>query len=338
MEMEVTDTIKEVDEREWEDLTGTDSVERTYKWHKTVEESGIRKMHYVLIRENKKLQAAACSFLSIEKRYNMKIPFVEVASPMGFSSAFYSKTPEQTCMLIKGLEEVQKKEKAMGILICGLKKEEQTLFKKEVKGFTDVPLRENTYIDLNFTDFEDYLSSLDGKARRSVKITLNKAKRLDIKSVFTNEFSHWKEVAHKLQGYTCEEHNDYTWHLPERFYEALEVNLKENAELVFFFKEDIPLAFGLSLNSPSITQYKFAGTDPKYRELQAYFLIYYEGIKKALERRQKRIYFGGTTYAFKEKIGCKREEVSGLLKLKNPLLNLSLKSLASMYEILNRES
>ena len=91
------------------------------------------------------------------------------------------------------------------------------------------------------------------------------------------------------------------------FYEELQANFKTGAELVFFFKEQIPLAFALSLNTPRMVQYKFVGIDPVYREYEAYFLIYYLGIRKAIERKQKKIYFGPSTYEFKEKIGCKRE-------------------------------
>ncbi len=324
MEMEITDTITDVDEKEWENFAGRE-IESSYNWCKVMEDSGMVKMHYIFLRENKKVVAAACCYLFKETLY-IEMPFIEVAAPLGFSSAFYSKTPEQTRMLIKGLEEVQKKEKAKGILICGLKKEEQDLFKKEVKGFTDFPLRENTYIDLNFTDFEDYLSSLDTETRRSVRKTLNRAeKRWGIKCLVTNEFSQWKGTACRLQKCTCEKHQDDQWLLREEFYDALEKHLKERTELTLFFKDDVPIVCGLSFNSPEISQHKFAGIDQKYREYQAYFLLYYEGIRRALERRQKRIYFGATTYAFKKKIGCKREKIPGLVKLKNPLLNLVFK-------------
>ncbi len=331
MDVETTNTITAVDKKEWEPLAGTD-IERSYDWHKTVEESGLKKMYYIFVRENKKLQAAACSYLSTEKMY-IEMPFLEVRSPLGTSLAFYSRSPEHTDVLMKGLENVQKKEKAKGIMVLDLKKEEYHTLKRQMKGFAQFFIDENTYIDLNFSDFEDYLSSLDGKARRSVRNTLNKAKRLDIKSIFTSEFSHWKEAAHRLQGYTCEEHNDYRWHLPERFYEALEVNLKENAELLVFLKENVPFVFALLLNTPETVLYKFMGSDPAYKRYQAYFLIYYEGIRKALERKQKRIYFGPTTYAFKEKIGCKREALFGLAKLENPLLNGILRSCTAVSRV-----
>jgi lipid II:glycine glycyltransferase (peptidoglycan interpeptide bridge formation enzyme) len=92
------------------------------------------------------------------------------------------------------------------------------------------------------------------------------------------------------------------------------------------FKDDVPIASGLSFHSSTVTLCKFVGIDPQYREYQAYFLMYYELIKKALERNQKRIYFGPSTYEFKQKIGCKKENRYGFVKLKNPLLHYVLKS------------
>lgn len=336
MEIEITSTIKAVDEREWETLVGNDYTERSYKWYRTIEDS-MMKMYYIFLREKGELAAAACSYLFRERLHNVEMLFLQVGTPLGGSRAFYSTTSQHASMLIKGLKEVQMKEKAKGILILELRKREYNPIKNQLKGFTGFPIPESTYIDLHFSDFDDYVTSLDEEAWRSVRMTLNRAKRWKIKTVFTNEFSQWKDTAHRLQRDTCSLHNDYRWLLTKQFYEALENHLKENAELVLFFKDDIPLAFGLGLNSPSIAQYKFAGVDSKYKKYQAYFLIYYEGIRKALERKQKRIYFGSTNYAFKEKIGCKREELFGCAKMKNPLLDLTFKSYAVINRVLNKK-
>lgn len=337
MEMEITDTIKAVDEGEWETLVGNDYTERSYKWYRTIEDSDMMKMYYVFLREKGKLVAAACSYLFKERMHNMEMLFLQVGTPLGGSRAFYFTTPQHASMLIKGLEEIQMKEKTKGILILELRKGEYKTTKNHLKKFIGFPIPESTYIDLCFTDFTDYVTSLDEEAWRSVRMTLNRAKRWKIKTVFTNEFSRWKDTAHRLQRDTCNLHNDDRWLLSKQFYEALENHLKEKAELVLFFKDDIPLAFGLGLNSPKIAQYKFAGVDSEYRKYQAYFLIYYEGIRKALERKQKRIYLGSTNYTFKEKIGCKREELFGCAKMKNPLLNLTFKSYVAINRILNKK-
>ncbi|MBU7027361.1 MAG: GNAT family N-acetyltransferase [Theionarchaea archaeon] len=326
MEMEIADTIRDINEKEWDTLVGTDYLERSHAWYRTVEDSGTRTMYYVFLKENETLEAAACCYPLTEKMY-IELPFLEVRSPLGTSLAFFSKTPEQAAMLMKGLEEIQKKERARGILILDLRKREFNAIKKQMKGFVELPISDNTYVDLNFTDFKDYLSSLSRKRRKSIKHTLNKArKKWEIKPLFTNEFSTWKEVACRLQGHTRERHNGYRWLLTEKFYEALEKNMKENAELLLFFKDDVPILFAVSLNTSEISLYKFMGSDPKYREYQAYFLMFYEGIKRAIEKKQKRIYYGPTSYEFKEKIGCKREELFGLARLNNPVLHLGLKS------------
>lgn len=318
MEYEITDTIRDADEAEWNSLAGTNHVEGSHGWYRTVEDSGMRKLQYVLVKDTK-LRAAAVCRLYTDQIYSMKIPLLDV-------KPFHFTTKKHIDTLLKGLKEIQRKENAKGLLFLFHEWDKLNATKKQIKGSTNFQIRENTYIDLDFNDFEDYLSSLKAKTRRSIRITLNKANRLAIKSVFTNEFSQWKEVAHRLQGYFCEQHNDYRQHLPERFYESLEKNLKDKAELMLFLREGTPLAFGLSLNSSKISQLKIGGADPHYRQYHAYFLIYYEGIRRAIEKGQKKVFFGPSTYEFKEKIGCKRKDVLGLVKLENPLLNLVLKS------------
>ncbi len=325
MEMTIKNTIRDADEAEWEALVGDIFIEQSHGWLRTVEDSHMRDMRYVFVRD-KTLKAAACCYLYPEKLY-IEIPFLEVRSPLGNSTGFFSKDPEYTDLLLKGLYEIQKRKKAKGLSLLEMRKKERDSIKPHLKGFAEFPIRDDTYLDLDFADFDDYLASLDSTSRRSIRKTLNRAaKRWKIQTVFTNEFSTWKKVAHRLRGYLCEEHKNYRHYLTEAFFDALEKNLKDNAELIMCFKDNIPLIYGLILNSPVIAQHKFAGINPQYREYQAYFLVYYEGIKKAIERRQKRIYFGPTTYSFKEKIGCKREAIYGFAKIRNPLLHLALTS------------
>ncbi|MBU7015902.1 MAG: GNAT family N-acetyltransferase [Theionarchaea archaeon] len=325
MEMEITDTIRDVTEKEWTALVGSDFLERSHAWYRTVEDSCMRRMCYIFVRENNTLVAGACCFPYTERRY-IELPFLEVRSPLGTSLALFSQTSEHVDMLLEGLQQIQKKEKAKGLLILDLKRKEFISLKNQVRKFTEFQISDNTYLNLNFTDFDDYLDSLKEDAWRSARMTLNRAKRWKIKTVITDEISTWKEPARRLQQYTCEEHQDSRFFLPEQFYDALEKNMKENVEVLLFMKDDTTIVFALSLNTPETAIYKFMGLDPAYKKYQAYFLIYYEGIRRAIEKKQKRIYFGPTTYEFKEKIGCKREELFGLVRMVNPVMDVALKS------------
>lgn len=330
MEVEITHTIRDITSQEWESVAGTTYIERSYAWFKTVEDSGMRDMRYILLREHNTLTAAACCFPYTEKKY-VTIPFLEVRSPLGTSTAFFCKTPQQARTLVAGLKEIQKKEKLKGILIFELKKEEFLPLKRTMKGFIHFPIREDTYIDLHFKDFDSYVRSLKKNAgRKSVRNTLNKAKRWGIKLLVTTEFSKWKSIARKLQGYTCRHHNDDRTYLTEKYYDACEKNLKDKAELLIWFKDDIPLTSVLCFNSPTISLCKYVGIDPEYRKYQAYFLLYYEALRRAIERGQKRVYFGPSTYAYKEKIGCKREELFGFAQMENPVVDVVLKSYVAL--------
>ena len=331
MEIELHNTIREVSEREWTSLVGTDYPDQSHQWYRTVEDSGMIDINYVLVRDNEKLTAAACCRLFEENM--LKMPVLDVSSPLTLSSAFFSKTSQETEMLIKGLEEIQQRERAKGMSLFELRKEEFTFFKEQLRGFTGFPILENTYLDLNFADFNEYLASLQYKSRRSVKNTLKRTERLGVKVISTNEFSKWRDVTYRLQKSLCDILKDYTMLLNRQFYDVLEKNMKDTAELLLFFKDDTPLVFALFLNTPDIVQYKFVGMDPEYREYQAYFLTYYEIIRRAIEKKQKRIYFGSTTYEFKEKIGCKRQELFGLAKMNNPLFNIGLKAYLRLFRI-----
>jgi predicted N-acyltransferase len=326
LKIETADSIRDVDEQEWITLSGTDRVDGSHGWYRAIEDSGIRISHYVFVRDDGNLTAAACCRIRKERIHTVKMSFLDVRP-------VYFDTSEQADMLIRGLEEVRKKERARGVLFFFHEKEKLDCMKNQLKYSTEFPVGGSTYIDLNFKDFNDYLSSLNTTARRSARNTLNRARRWKIEPIFTNELSRWKEVARRLHGYVCKQHNDYRQHFPESFYEALERNLKEQAELIMFFKDDTPLAFGLSLNSDTTSLYKIAGLDPEHKRCHAYFLIYYEGIRKAIERRQKRIYFGPAAYELKERIGCNLQECFGLAKMGNPVLNTMLKIYIASFKL-----
>ena len=325
MEMEIHHTIRDISEKEWQSLVGTEYIERSYDWYKTVEDSEMVTMHYVLIREGNTLAAAACCFPYAEKKY-IKMPVLEVRAPLGTSAAFFYRTPQHIPFLVQGLKEVQKTENLKGILILELKKEEFMPLKNEMKKFAHFPIREDTYFDISFRSFDEYLRSLKkNPSRKSVRNTLNKAKKWGIEVVSTTEFSQWAHTARRLQGYTCRQYQDERIYLTEKFYEACEKNFKEQAELLLWFKDDIPLVSVLCFNTSTISLCKYVGIDPEYKQYQAYFLLYYEAIKRAIERGQKRIYFGPSTYEYKEKIGCRREELFGFAQLENPVMDTALK-------------
>jgi predicted N-acyltransferase len=337
VETEVTDTVHDIDKIEWENLVGTTYLERSHAWLKTVEESGMRDMYYILIREGGDLVAAAVCFPYAEQLYSMKLPLLQVQNPLGTSLAFYSDNRKYSHKLIQELQHIQNQENTLGISIFDLRKNEFTKIQSHIEGFSSVSKNDNTYIILDFNNFDDYLQSLRSSDRRSIRKTLHRSeKRWNITTVFTHEFSKWKEVTCRLQKYICEEHKYFRWYLSKEFYDALEKNLKDKAELMLCFKDDIPLAFGLVLNTTEVALHKFIGVDPEYREYQAYFLLYYQGIKRAIEKGQNRIYFGGTSYSFKEKIGCQREEILGLFKLKNPVFHAIVTSFIKVNDLLKQ--
>ncbi|MBU7031735.1 MAG: GNAT family N-acetyltransferase [Theionarchaea archaeon] len=337
MDIQTSHTIQSVTESEWTSLVGTSTIEQSYRWFRAVEDSRIRDMVYGFIREEGSLKAATCGFCDAFRVGGVTIPLLEIGSPLGMSACFFSSSEQHTIALLDTLTQIQQSKKCRGIMILDLSEQQVSYLNQHVEGYVQCPPYDNTYIDLNFSDFDDYLESLPSNARRSVRITMNRAeKKWRLRLNSTNEFTRWKEVTRRLQGYVCEEHHNFRWHLPLTFYDALETHLKNDAELLICFTDDIPIVYGLALNTPETCQYKFVGIDPAYRHYHAYFLLYYEGIKRAIERGQSRIYFGTSNYEFKEKIGCLRESLHGLVRLQNPVFNTMVRCYVTGMKIMGK--
>ena len=172
MEVEIHHTIRDTDEKEWESLVGTEYIERSHAWYKTVEDSEMVTMHYVLVRENNTLAAAACCFPYTEKMY-IKMPLLEVKTPLGTSYAFFYRQPQHISSLVQGLKEILENENLKGILILEIRKENLEHLKNEMKKFIYFPIREDTYFDISFARFDEYLHSLKkDSVRRSVTIAI----------------------------------------------------------------------------------------------------------------------------------------------------------------------
>jgi hypothetical protein len=64
--------------------------------------------------------------------------------------------------------------------------------------------------------------------------------------------------------------------------------------------------------------------------------MYYEEIARAIEQNQKKIYFGTTAYTFKERMGFKKENLYGCVKLRNPIAHTTLHTYIALSSLWNK--
>lgn len=335
MKLQISDTIH-CTQKEWDNLVNPQSVAQSSAWITAIEDSGILDMAYIFLRENGALTAGACCHV-LTKYKGITIPFIEVGAPLGSWCSFFSSQKECTQQLLNGIKQIRTQKKAWGTIILDLRENEYNTYKEHFTQFHEFLMPDTTYIDLEFSDFDDYLDLLSSRSRRSIRNTLRKAEKWGITTLCTTELARWGATASTLQGYTYTQHGKTGVHLPPQFYETLEITMKGNVELVLFFKDNTPLVCALVLNTPDICEYTFSGIDPKYTKYQAYFLLYYHGIKRAIRKNKKRIYFGPTAYSFKEKIGCTREKLYGVVKMKNSVLDGGLKAYFKYLDITGKK-
>jgi predicted N-acyltransferase len=327
MKIHIVDSVRAAGEREWQEIVGPTHLDQSYGWFRTVEDSGMQKTNYVLVKDGSRLRAAACATLIRLRGYGTVIPCLTVASPLTVTPAFFSRTREETGWLLKGLRRLQRRENARGFFI--LVREPRSKDAPRIRGSVTVPLEPVVRLDLGFSSFDEYLSSLPRNPKKSIKATLSKARRYGLRIVVTNEFSRWKETARRLQGFVCEQHQDWTWHLTGAFYEALETHLRDKVDLILVLKDDTPLAVFVLTRSPEAYQLRFAGIDPRYHEHHAYFFGCYETIRMTIERGARELSLGLTTYEYKEKIGGVRVPQFALGKMNSPMLDALLRIHAS---------
>jgi len=317
--VDTVDSIEHIYQRDWEELVGRDIVEYDYRWYKVNEkfDKNLNPKYIVVYKGNNLVGSAFMSILnkldiSIGKLHLTfpllgKISFFRYSSPISnFSGIFFNK------------EEVLKQNR---IVLSNFVIGQNNILSNflESGGFYRIKCKPNTFLDIKWKTFDKYLSSLPKSERHDIRKTINRSKKHGISIEYKKNFSSMSKKLCELYENVSGKHREMG--MPENFFKVLDREMGDNTDLFLCKKEEKVIAYGLSLNNTAVASHKFLGLDYRYRKSQAYFLLYYEGIKKAINDGLKRIYFGSTTYRYKERIGCKRFENFQYIRSYFPGLN-----------------
>lgn len=315
--VDTVDSIEYIYQRDWEELVGRDIAEYDYRWYK-VNEKFDKNLNpkYITVYKGNKLVGSA--FISIQNKLDIsirkshltfpllgKISFFRCSSPISNFSGFFFNKEEVLKIIMKKIEEILKQNRAvLSNFVIGQNNILSNFL--ESRGFYRIKCKPNTFLDIKWKTFDEYLSSLPKSERHDIRKTINRSKKYGISIEYKKNFSSMSKKLCELYGNVAGKHRERS--MPENFFKVLDREMGDNTDLFLCKKEDKVIAYGLSLNNTAVASHKFLGLDYGHRKSQAYFLLYYEGIKKAINDGLKRIYFGSTTYRYKERIGCKRFE------------------------------
>lgn len=172
------------------------------------------------------------------------------------------------------------------------------------------PYYPNTVLNLNFSNFDEYLASLNRKKRWDLKnkrkIFLSQNCRTEIvDNSKIEDYSPLYELHYATESKNDQFINYTTYDENDRFksYSLLDDNYKW---LLAYNENGKIIGFALLVIDNDIILFKSVGLDYEYNNTTyTYFNLYHEAIKYAVDNSFKTMYCGTTTYDVKQRLGCK---------------------------------
>jgi hypothetical protein len=196
------------------------------------------------------------------------------------------------------------------------------------KDFNSFAVQPNMILKLKSTwkTFEDYLQDFTTKYRTRAKSAQKKLGEIEKRELTLDEIKHHQENLHLLYLNVANEANFNTFLLPKNHFYSLKKYLEDNFKVFAYFENDKILSFyTLFINHKDIDTY-FLGYDKLHQKnKQLYLNMLFDLVNFGISEQKKNIIFGRTALEIKSTIGAKPQEIFGVVKHKNPFLNLILK-------------
>jgi predicted N-acyltransferase len=191
------------------------------------------------------------------------------------------------------------------------------------------------YLDVSWSNFEDYVKSLKLGRRRTVR---HEIKKCSENGVTLKEESISEDIAEKLSELGANVSSKYSpkeqTRLDPSFFKILQKYAKDKARLFVARKNDKVVGFSLGLQHKDVLDMYMYGCDYASQTNTSFIyfnLGYYEPIKLAINENIKKIYFRYLNEKAKVARGCRPEQTYSFIKCHStifaPVMNNVFKSI-----------
>lgn len=351
-EVKVFNTVDEIDKVSI-DAISSDAC-YTYGWFKTLEQQANFDFHpcYLAVYKQGELVALAPCYLDSLGHYfsfgPSVLPFMSellsTGSRLGLwqkrilvcyspfcyrSKVLLSENCEKQIVLNLILEKIDYVCKKEQILFSSFlfTSEFDSLLTNTIPNFGHLrfPWKHTYYLDVPWSTFEEYLSSLKRTRRKLVLRDIRKCEENDV--IFGSE-PIFEEISTRLSFLHSNLFRKYNNGQPSpfnpAFFKDLSIFAEDTAKVFVARKNGKVIGFSLSLRKDGFLDNFMVGFDYTSEGVEyVYFnLAFYETIKWAIKNRVKKIYYRFTADKAKIRRGCKKEQIFSFVKCHNTFLNL----------------
>jgi len=234
-------------------------------------------------------------------------------------------------LLVHSLSELKKqyKNKGIGINLLAIKDfntAELPNFKAAgFKGYYTFCTQPNMIFTIkdNWVGIDDYLADLSTKYRTQYNRARKKADGIEKKKLSKSDIKQHEGRIHQLYLTVAGNASFNTFHLPENHFEVFKQQLGDNFLFYGYFLNDNLIGFNTLIKNGHDMDTYFLGYDASLqKEKMLYLNMLYDMVGYAIKKKFKHIIFARSAMEIKSSVGAVAEEVYGIIKHTNPLINL----------------
>ena len=180
---------------------------------------------------------------------------------------------------------------------------------------------------------EDYLADMNTKYRTQYNRARKKAEGIEKCKMTLDDIKKHRSRIHELYLTVAQNASFNTFHLPEDHFEIFKEQLGDNFLFYGYFMEGKLIGFStLIKNGQDMDTYFLGYDDNVQKEKMLYLNMLYDMVAYAIKKQFKHVIFARSAMEIKSSVGAKAEQVYGMIKHTNPLLNLFMERLFSYFD------
>jgi len=169
---------------------------------------------------------------------------------------------------------------------------------------------------------QDYVNAMSKKYRAQFKRSRTKAKGIEKKELCLEEIKAQEGKLQELYLHVASNAPFNTFYLPKQHFSVLKEKLLSDFMLVGYFLDGQLIGFKTMIRNGEVLDTYFLGYDDSIqKEKMLYLNMLYDMTSHAIHNGFSKIIFGRTALEIKSSIGAKPEEMVGLMKHSNKLIN-----------------
>ncbi|KGO94255.1 peptidogalycan biosysnthesis protein [Flavobacterium subsaxonicum] len=175
----------------------------------------------------------------------------------------------------------------------------------------------------NWVSIDDYVAALSTKYRTQYNRARKKADGIEKRKLSKTDIKQHEGRIHQLYLTVAGNASFNTFHLPENHFEVFKQQLGDNFLFYGYFLNDNLIGFNTLIKNGHDMDTYFLGYDASLqKEKMLYLNMLYDMVSYAIKKKFKHIIFARSAMEIKSSVGAVAEEVYGIIKHTNPLINL----------------